>query len=59
MTPKACTIFLRWPSKDIPNEIDHNLADVMSVTRNVVFNPVLVPAGGEIEMAISVGLHAV
>ncbi|KAJ3512474.1 hypothetical protein NMY22_g15319 [Coprinellus aureogranulatus] len=57
-TPKACTILLRGPSKDILNEIDRNLADAMSVARNVVFNPWLVPGGGAVEMAISVGLHA-
>ncbi|KAI0280657.1 T-complex protein 1 [Russula aff. rugulosa BPL654] len=57
-TPKACTILLRGPSKDILNEIDRNLADAMSVARNVVFNPTLVPGGGAVEMAISVGLHA-
>jgi chaperonin GroEL (HSP60 family) len=57
-TPKACTILLRGPSKDILNEIDRNLADAMSVARNVVFNPTLVPGGGAVEMAISVGLQA-
>ena len=57
-TPKACTILLRGPSKDILNEIDRNLADAISVARNVVFNPTLVPGGGAVEMAISVGLHA-
>ncbi|KXN81822.1 T-complex protein 1 subunit gamma [Leucoagaricus sp. SymC.cos] len=57
-TPKACTIFLRGPSKDILNEIDRNLADAMSVARNVVFDPTLAPGGGATEMAISVGLHA-
>ncbi|KAI0047249.1 T-complex protein 1 [Auriscalpium vulgare] len=57
-TPKACTILLRGPSKDILNEIDRNLADAMSVARNVVFNPRLVPGGGAVEMAVSVGLHA-
>ncbi|KAI9511407.1 T-complex protein 1 [Russula earlei] len=57
-TPKACTILLRGPSKDILNEIDRNLADAMAVARNVVFNPTLVPGGGAVEMAISVGLHA-
>ncbi|KAK0191464.1 chaperonin Cpn60/TCP-1 family [Armillaria mellea] len=56
--PKACTILLRGPSKDILNEIDRNLADAMSVARNVVFNPLLAPGGGATEMAISVGLHA-
>ncbi len=30
----------------------------MSVARNVVFNPTLLPGGGAVEMAISVGLHA-
>ena len=55
-TPKACTILLRGPSKDILNEIDRNLADAMSVARNVVFNPILAPGGGATEMAISVAL---
>ena len=55
--PKACTILLRGPSKDILNEIDRNLADAMSVARNVVFNPILAPGGGATEMAIAVGLQ--
>ncbi|WFD42460.1 T-complex protein 1 subunit gamma [Malassezia psittaci] len=54
--PKACTILLRGPSKDILNEIDRNLADAMSVARNIIFNPSLAPGGGATEMAISVGL---
>ncbi|KAL7414065.1 T-complex protein 1 [Mrakia frigida] len=57
-SPKACTILLRGPSKDILNEIDRNLADAMSVARNVVFNPTLCPGGGATEMAISVALQA-
>ncbi|KAL5536151.1 CCT3 [Sanghuangporus sanghuang] len=56
-SPKACTILLRGPSKDILNEIDRNLADAMSVARNAVFNPRLAPGGGATEMAISVVLH--
>ncbi|TFK56309.1 T-complex protein 1 [Heliocybe sulcata] len=55
-SPKACTILLRGPSKDILNEIDRNLADAMSVARNVVFNPRLAPGGGATEMAVSVEL---
>lgn len=58
LSPKACTILLRGPSKDILNEIDRNLADALSVARNVVFNPYLAPGGGATEMAIAVGLHA-
>ena len=55
--PKACTILLRGPSKDILNEIERNLQDAMSVARNVVFNPLLAPGGGATEMAISVALN--
>ncbi|KAH7339146.1 putative T-complex protein 1 gamma subunit [Rhizoctonia solani] len=51
--PKACTILLRGPSKDILNEIDRNLADAMAVARNVVLNPRLIPGGGAVEMAVA------
>jgi T-complex protein 1 subunit gamma len=51
-TPKACTILLRGPSKDILNEIDRNLQDAMAVARNVYFNPILAPGGGATEMAM-------
>ncbi|KAF9893122.1 T-complex protein 1 subunit gamma [Aspergillus nanangensis] len=54
--PKACTILLRGPSKDIINEVDRNLQDAMSVARNVIFHPRLSPGGGAIEMAVSVKL---
>ena len=58
VAPKACTILLRGPSKDVLNEIERNLQDAMSVARNVVFDPRLAPGGGAAEMAVSVGLHA-
>ncbi|KAI1937322.1 T-complex protein 1 subunit gamma [Ophidiomyces ophidiicola] len=54
--PKACTILLRGPSKDILNEIERNLQDAMSVARNVIFHPRLSPGGGATEMAVSVKL---
>lgn len=54
--PKACTIILRGPSKDILNEIERNLQDAMSVARNVTFHPRLSPGGGATEMAVSVRL---
>nr|OQO21607.1 T-complex protein 1 subunit gamma [Rachicladosporium sp. CCFEE 5018] len=57
-TPRACTILLRGPSKDILNEIDRNLMDAMSVARNVIFHPYLSPGGGATEMAVSVRLAA-
>ncbi|CAK7274955.1 T-complex protein 1 subunit gamma [Sporothrix epigloea] len=55
-TPKACTILLRGPSKDVLNEIERNLQDAMGVARNVMFNPRLSPGGGATEMAVSVRL---
>ncbi|KAF4547668.1 T-complex protein 1 subunit gamma-like protein [Elsinoe fawcettii] len=55
--PKACTLLLRGPSKDILNEIERNLLDAMSVARNVVFHPHLSPGGGATEMAVSVRLQ--
>lgn len=55
-TPKACTILLRGPSKDILNEVERNLQDAMSVARNVIFHPRLSPGGGALEMAVSVKL---
>ncbi|KAI9684757.1 MAG: T-complex protein 1 subunit gamma [Trizodia sp. TS-e1964] len=54
--PKACTILLRGPSKDILNEIERNLQDAMAVARNVMFHPRLSPGGGATEMAVSVRL---
>ncbi|KAJ9164980.1 T-complex protein 1 subunit gamma [Coniochaeta hoffmannii] len=55
--PKACTVLLRGPSKDILNEIERNLQDAMGVARNVLFHPRLSPGGGATEMAVSVRLN--
>lgn len=54
--PKACTILLRGPSKDVLNEVERNLHDAMGVARNVMFHPRLSPGGGATEMAVAVGL---
>ncbi|KAJ3009592.1 T-complex protein 1 subunit gamma [Thoreauomyces humboldtii] len=54
--PKACTIILRGPSKDVLQEVDRNLQDAMSVARNVMFEPRLCPGGGATEMALAVRL---
>lgn len=54
--PRACTILLRGPSKDILNEVERNLHDAMAVARNVMFEPALCPGGGATEMAILVKL---
>lgn len=55
--PKACTVLLRGPSKDVLNEIERNLQDAMGVARNVLFHPRLSPGGGATEMAVSVRLN--
>ncbi|CAI4218136.1 unnamed protein product [Parascedosporium putredinis] len=55
--PKACTILLRGPSKDVLNEIERNLHDAMGVARNVMFHPSLAPGGGATEMAVAVRLR--
>lgn len=50
--PKACTVVLRGPSKDILNEVERNLQDAMCVCRNIMLEPLLVPGGGAVEMAV-------
>ncbi|KAL1551914.1 T-complex protein 1 subunit gamma, variant 2 [Salvia divinorum] len=51
--PKACTILLRGASKDLLNEVERNLQDAMSVARNIIKNPKLVPGGGATELTVS------
>ncbi|EXB41559.1 T-complex protein 1 subunit gamma [Morus notabilis] len=54
--PKACTILLRGASKDLLNEVERNLQDAMSVARNIIKNPKLVPGGGATELTVSATL---
>merc|ERR1719352_1684518 len=54
--PKACTILLRGPSKDLLNEVERNLQDCMLVARNVAMEPKLLPGGGAVEMALAVAM---
>lgn len=51
--PKACTILLRGPSKDILNEVERNLQDALHVGRNILLDPAIVPGGGAVELAVS------
>lgn len=55
--PKACSILLRGAGKDVLNEIDRNLQDAMSVARNILMDPRLLPGGGAAEMAVAVALQ--
>lgn len=54
--PKACSIILRGASKDVLHEMERNLTDAMSVARNMLADPKLVPGGGAFEMEISAQL---
>lgn len=51
-SPKACSVILRGPSKDILNELERNYYDAVKVAKNVLLNPRLVPGGGCVEMNI-------
>ncbi|KAH1247730.1 T-complex protein 1 subunit gamma [Glycine max] len=54
--PKACTVLLRGASKDLLDEVERNPQDAMSIARNIIKNPKLVPGGGATELTVSAGL---
>eukprot|EP01120_Amphizonella_sp_Union-15-10_P000111 TRINITY_DN1012_c0_g1_i2.p1 TRINITY_DN1012_c0_g1~~TRINITY_DN1012_c0_g1_i2.p1 ORF type:complete len:546 (+),score=116.78 TRINITY_DN1012_c0_g1_i2:114-1751(+) len=53
---KSCTILLRGATKDVLSEVERNIQDALAVTRNLVYEPKLVPGGGASEMSISAHL---
>lgn len=55
--PKACTILLRGPSKDLLNEIERNIQDALCVARNILLEPFYLPGGGCVEMIV--GKHLI
>ncbi|KAJ0978833.1 hypothetical protein J5N97_014307 [Dioscorea zingiberensis] len=54
--PKACTVMLRGASKDVLNEVERNLQDAMSVARNILKSPKILPGGGATELTVSAAL---
>jgi T-complex protein 1 subunit gamma len=54
--PKACTVLLRGASKDVLQEVDRNLQDAMSVVRNIMLDPRVLPGGGATEMSLACAL---
>jgi T-complex protein 1 subunit gamma len=52
----ACTVLLRGANKDVLNEVERNMWDAMSVARNILIDPRLVPGGGASEMAVAQAL---
>lgn len=52
-SPKACTVMLRGPSKDVLNEMERNLNDCLQVARNLMQEPRIVYGGGAVEVALA------
>lgn len=52
LNPKACTLIIRAPSKDMLDEISRNLQDALSVARNILLDPYVVPGGGACEVEL-------
>jgi len=55
--PKACTIMLRGPSKDLLNEVERNIQDALCVARNILLEPFYLPGGGCVEMIVGKHLN--
>jgi T-complex protein 1 subunit gamma len=56
-SPRACTMVLRGPTKDILAEMFRILDDALKVARNLLAVPALVPGGGAAEASVSVHLR--
>lgn len=54
--PKACTVLLKGPSRNILNEVESYVQNAMYVAKNIMLNPKLVTGGGSIDMAVSQAL---
>lgn len=50
--PKACSVIIRGPTKDILNELERNFYDAAKVAKNLIISPKLVPGGGCLEANI-------
>ncbi|KAL0265563.1 UNVERIFIED_CONTAM: hypothetical protein PYX00_011275 [Menopon gallinae] len=55
--PKACSVVLRAPSKDLLDELERNFYDAVKVAKNVFLCPKMCPGGGSTEMALSLCLE--
>merc|ERR1719507_747238 len=51
--PKACSVILRGASRDVLNEMERNLQDAFSVSRNILLEPRMLPGGGATEMELA------
>lgn len=55
--PKACTMLLRGPTKDVLLEMFRILDDALKVAKNLLKEPALVPGGGASEVSVSTFLR--
>jgi len=55
--PKACTIVIRGPVKDILGEIGRNFQDALYTARSIILNPKILPGAGCIELKMSQRIH--
>ena len=55
--PKACTMLLRGPSKDVLLELFHIMDDALKVAKNLMSEPALLPGGGATDIAVSTYLR--
>ncbi|KAI5166570.1 T-complex protein 1 subunit gamma [Nematocida sp. ERTm5] len=58
-SPKACSVLLRGPSKDIINELERNMQDALAIARNAYCSNSAVLGAGSIEMALAHELETV
>jgi T-complex protein 1 subunit gamma len=54
--PKACSVVIRGPTKDILNELERNFMDAVKVAKNIFISPRLCPGGGAMEVAMATAL---
>ncbi|ADM12346.1 T complex protein 1 subunit gamma [Encephalitozoon intestinalis ATCC 50506] len=53
VNPKACSVIIRGPTKDILDELERNFMDAVKVAKSIFISPKLCPGGGAVEMAMS------
>lgn len=56
--PKAISVILRGPTRDLLTELERNFMDAAKVARNVLVSPKLVPGGGSCEMGLGLYMCA-
>lgn len=53
-SPKAISVIISGPTKDLCNELERNFTDAIKIAKNLITDSRILPGGGATEMAISV-----